>query len=73
MKIDRQKLQLARGRTRLTQVQLAERAGLSDVTVAKLEHGGLQNPRPTTVVRLADALGIEPEEILAEEEELATA
>ncbi len=46
----------------LTQEELAERAGLSFVSVGALERGDRQAPRFSTVNLLADALGLAPEE-----------
>ena len=46
----------------LTQEALGERAQISLNTVAALEHGRRAAPRPTTVVLLADALGLGPAE-----------
>jgi transcriptional regulator with XRE-family HTH domain len=42
----------------LTQAQLAERAGLHKLTVAKLEQG-IREPSWATVLVLSDALGLE--------------
>ncbi|AKM33107.1 transcriptional regulator [Pandoraea faecigallinarum] len=43
----------------LTQAELAERAGLSRMTVQKMESGAL-DPRVSTVLESARALGLEP-------------
>src|SRR5215467_12363721 len=48
-----------RRRAGLTQAQLAERAGIARTTIGKLE-AGTQLPQPSTVERLAEALGIDP-------------
>jgi tetratricopeptide (TPR) repeat protein/DNA-binding XRE family transcriptional regulator len=45
-----------RGRLRLTQEQLAERAGLSERTLRNLEGGRIRRPYPDTIRRLANAL-----------------
>jgi tetratricopeptide (TPR) repeat protein/transcriptional regulator with XRE-family HTH domain len=45
-----------RTRLRLTQEELAERAGLSERTLRNLEGGRIRRPYPDTVRRLADAL-----------------
>jgi transcriptional regulator with XRE-family HTH domain len=45
-----------RGRLRLTQEELAERAGLSERTLRNLEGGRIRRPYPDTIRRLADAL-----------------
>ena len=53
----------------MTQVDLAERAGISPVTVARLEtDDGEIRPRPTTVRRLAKALEVDPAWLLFGEE-----
>jgi transcriptional regulator with XRE-family HTH domain len=57
------RLRLVRQRKALTQQQLAERAGVNRVTIARLE-GGQDDPFPTTVRKLADALGVVPEELM---------
>lgn len=56
-------LKVVRERRALTQQQLAERAGINRVTIARLE-GGHDQPFPTTVRKLADALGVEPAELM---------
>jgi transcriptional regulator with XRE-family HTH domain len=48
----------------LTQRELAERAGLTQASVARLETGK-HRARPTTARRLAAALGVEPKELVA--------
>jgi transcriptional regulator with XRE-family HTH domain len=58
------RLKDVRQRKALTQQQLAERAGVNRVTIARIE-GGKDEPFPTTVRKVADALGVEPEELLA--------
>jgi transcriptional regulator with XRE-family HTH domain len=58
------RLGLLRQRKALTQQQLADRAGVNRVTVARLE-SGRDDPFPTTVRKLADALGVDPEELMA--------
>ena len=42
----------------LTQKQLASEAGVALNTVKNLESGKLKNPTLTTMVKIADALGI---------------
>jgi putative transcriptional regulator len=41
----------------MTQEQLAEKSGVSRVTISGLESGRMQVAKTTTLVRLADALG----------------
>lgn len=47
-----------RGRLRLTQEQLAERARISHGHVVRLESGEIRNPRMGTVQNLEEALGV---------------
>ncbi len=49
----------------LTQHGLAERAGVSHVTIARIETGQVE-PRIDTLRKLAKALDIEPTELLGE-------
>jgi len=56
MKLE-QELEQLRKRHGLTQVQLAQRAGLSQPMIAKLESGKLTNYELRTLVRIAAALG----------------
>ena len=53
----------------LSQRELAVRASLSVTTVNRVE-GGQRKPMPRTVRKLADALGVTPEELLAEQPRL---
>ena len=57
------RLKDVRQRKALTQQQLADRAGVNRVTIARIETGK-DEPFPTTVRKVADALGVEPEELL---------
>lgn len=51
----------------LTQAELAMRAGVAEATVVAAERG--KKVRISTVRRLAAALGIKPEELIARREE----
>lgn len=51
-----------RERALLTQEQLARRADLNVRTVRRLETSGLQQPRTTSMLQLAEALGLDSEE-----------
>ena len=53
----------ARRRRVLTQKELAELAGLPRVTLVRIETDR-QRPRPSTLRRLAKALGLKPQELL---------
>ena len=50
-----------RERKALTQRELAEKAGVNRVTITRIENG-YDQPFPTTVRKLADALGVRPED-----------
>ncbi|QHE92489.1 helix-turn-helix transcriptional regulator [Pandoraea fibrosis] len=52
-------LVVARKDAAMTQAELADRAGLSRMTVQKMESGAL-DPRMSTVLEMARALGLEP-------------
>ena len=54
-----------RKRAGLTQIEVAERAGLSDRTYADIERGSV-NMRLSTILRICDVLHITPNEILTE-------
>jgi transcriptional regulator with XRE-family HTH domain len=57
------RLRDVRQRRALTQQQLAERAGVNRVTIARIE-SGKDEPFPTTVRKVADALGVEPSDLM---------
>jgi transcriptional regulator with XRE-family HTH domain len=68
MRLRPDKLRSARERRFLTQQQLADKAGTSKANISRLETGD-QNARMATIVRLAEALGIEPAELVEWEPE----
>ena len=60
-----------RERRGLTQWGLAEKSGVGYATIARLEiYPG--NPRLTTLYRLAEALGVDPRDLLPEREKRPT-
>ena len=61
------KLLAIRKRAGLTQMEVAEAAGLSNRTYADIERGTV-NMRIETILRICDALHITPDEILTGEE-----
>ena len=63
MDLNPDRLRKARQRRMLTQAELAQRAGTTEATVNRLENG-LQRPRISTVRRLAEALGVPPEDLI---------
>jgi transcriptional regulator with XRE-family HTH domain len=60
------RLRAVRERQLLTQAELAERARVNPKTVIALE-AGAEHPRPSTVRKLAAALGVAPSELMAPE------
>lgn len=60
-----ERLKELRRRKVLTMEELAERAGVGRNTIWRLEHG-VMGAQPRTVRKLAKALGVEPEELIAE-------
>ncbi len=60
------RLKAVRQRKLLTQQELAAKAGVSRPTVVRIE-AGLEAPFPTTIRKLADALGVDPELLMEPE------
>jgi transcriptional regulator with XRE-family HTH domain len=58
------RLRKVRDRRLLSQRELAERAGLSPTTILKLESGRVDEPHPRTIRKLADALEVDPAELV---------
>ena len=50
----------------ITQVELAQRSGVSETTIVRLE-AGQHEPRISTIRKLAEALGVEPAELVVRE------
>ena len=63
MPFDRARLQQLREKHVLTQAELASRAGISELSVHKIETGQ-QEPRPCTIRKLARALKIKPADLI---------
>jgi transcriptional regulator with XRE-family HTH domain len=66
MEFSRVKLKKLRERKSLSQRELGELAGISHVSVWRIE-AGERKPWPRTVRKLASALGVEPFMLLEEE------
>lgn len=64
--MDKTKLKQARIRAALSQPELAERAGLTPVTVCRAETGA-RTPALRTIRKLAEALGLAPHELMTED------
>lgn len=62
--VDREKLRRLRLGAGLTQIQLAERAGVSPDTVVRWEGGRGGKPHPSALTKLSQALGVEPSDLL---------
>jgi transcriptional regulator with XRE-family HTH domain len=58
-----EKLRDTRKRRLLTQEQLAERSGVGIATIVRIERNQVE-PRGSTIRKLAEALEVEPEELV---------
>lgn len=58
------RLQTLRGASGLSQQEIAERADLSLSLVAKMEQGRKADPRASTLIALAAALGVRPGQLI---------
>jgi transcriptional regulator with XRE-family HTH domain len=63
MKFSGSKLRTLRGEANLSRDQLAALSGVSHGTIKRLEQGG-SGTRLSTVGRLADALGVTPDDLM---------
>lgn len=57
------RIRQVRERLFVTQAELAERTGISEATLSRIENG-LQRPRISTVRKIATALGVQPGELV---------
>jgi transcriptional regulator with XRE-family HTH domain len=64
LRVDAAKLKRLRLRRWMYQYQLAHKAGLHKETIRRIEAGGDSEPRMSTLLALAEALGVPPEELL---------
>ena len=71
MVIDAGRLRRERMRRALTQKELAARAGISYVTVSRMENGSAGPVKPPTLRKLADALGVAPDVLIRWDDEAA--
>jgi transcriptional regulator with XRE-family HTH domain len=60
----KEKLRMARRRAALTQGELAAKAGVGVATITRLETGDITEPCVSTLRKLAEALNVEPAELL---------
>jgi transcriptional regulator with XRE-family HTH domain len=63
MEVDAAKLKRLREDQVLSQRELARKAGLTQMTVWRLENG-FEHAHPQTIRKIADVLGVEPRELL---------
>jgi transcriptional regulator with XRE-family HTH domain len=66
MEVDVTKLKALREERVLSQRDLASMAGLTQMTVWRIENG-YRDARPGTIRKLARALGVEPKELVKED------
>lgn len=66
LKVDRQKVVLARAGAALTTRELANMSSVAVSTISKIENGHI-DPNPVTLGRIAKALKISVEELLISE------
>jgi len=57
------KLREVRERLFVTQADLAQRTGIAEATISRLENGA-QRPRISTVRKIAEALNVAPEDLV---------
>ncbi len=67
LEVDRAKLRRLRREAALSQQELAERANTTQETISRLEQGH-HAARGRTLRKLAEALGVEPKELMKGEE-----
>lgn len=63
-----QELKNYRIKAGLTQEQLAKKSGVSRVTIANIERGVLAFIKSSTIIKLADALKVNPQVLLCPSE-----
>jgi transcriptional regulator with XRE-family HTH domain len=68
VKIDGAKLKSLRERQFLTREELAEKVSSHRDHIGRLERDEIDSPRMTTIRKLAEALDVDPRELLAEDE-----
>jgi transcriptional regulator with XRE-family HTH domain len=67
VKIDGVKLKSLRERRFLRREELAEKIGSHRDHIGRLERDEIESPRMTTIRKLAEALEVDPRELLADE------
>jgi transcriptional regulator with XRE-family HTH domain len=66
VKVDGQKVRVARERAFLSKRELAERAGLDRSTIGRIEDG-VTEVYPRTIRKIAEALSVDPASLVPEE------
>lgn len=61
-----QKLKRLRLTNGLTQLELADKAGVAQSTIVYIERGERKTPHPRTLVKLSKALGVSPSDLLGD-------
>jgi transcriptional regulator with XRE-family HTH domain len=61
-----EKLKAARRQAMLTQGELAKKAGVGITTIVRIERNHIPEPRVATLRKLAQALEIDPRQLLAD-------
>ncbi len=61
-----EKLKDARRRAVLTQEELAEKSGVGVATIIRLERGQIEEPRVSTLRKLAGALDVDARELIGD-------
>lgn len=62
----KENLREARRRAALTQGELAEASGVGITTIVRIERGQIEEPRVSTLRKLADALDVAPADLLGD-------
>jgi transcriptional regulator with XRE-family HTH domain len=66
-KVDGSRLRNLRKERALSQRDLARTSGVGSVTISELERG-VREAQPRTIRKLAEALGVEPKELMKEQQ-----
>lgn len=66
--IDAEKVKTLRSKKMLSLRELQEKSGVTQNNIWKIEQGRTKRPHPSTMRKLATALGVEPQQLLKEGE-----
>jgi len=67
VRIDGEKVRVARERAFLSKSELAERAGLNRNTIGRIEESETTEVYPRTIRKIAEALSVDPASLVPEE------